>query len=65
MNHGKHVISEEVFMYVNLLLKIFEIKNKSEYNNGFFLNFPALSVWSNMSDTIRYLHQTPKTRYNL
>jgi hypothetical protein len=36
-------------------------KNKSEYNNGFCLNLPALSVWSNMSNTIKYLHQTLKT----
>jgi hypothetical protein len=61
MNHGNHVISEEVFTSMNLLPKIFERKNKSEYNSGFCLNLPALSVWSNMSDTIGYLHRTPKT----
>jgi hypothetical protein len=65
MNNGKHVIYEEVFMYVNLLPKIFERKNKSEYNSGFCLNLPVLLVWSNMSDTIEYLHQTLKTRHNL
>jgi hypothetical protein len=65
MNHGKHVISKEVFTSVNLLPKIFERKNKSECNRGFCLNLPALSVWSNMFYTIRYLHRTPKTRHNL
>jgi hypothetical protein len=43
-------------MTVNLLPKIFERKNKSEYNDGFCLNLLAFSVWSNMSDTIGYLH---------
>jgi hypothetical protein len=42
MNHGIHVISEKVFTSVNLLPNIFERKNKSEYNNGFCLNSPAL-----------------------
>jgi hypothetical protein len=65
MNNENYVISEEVFMSVNLLLKIFERKNKSEYNSGFYLNLSALLVWSNMSDTIGYLHRTPKTRHNL
>jgi hypothetical protein len=44
MNQGNHVISEEVFTSVNLLPKIFKRKNKSEYNIGFCLNLPALSV---------------------
>jgi hypothetical protein len=44
MNHGKHVISEEVFMSMNLLPKIFKRKNKSEYNSGFYLNLLVLSV---------------------
>ncbi len=44
MNHENHVISEEVFTSVNLLSKIFERKNKIEYNSGFYLNLPALSV---------------------
>jgi hypothetical protein len=35
VNHVKHVISKEVSMSVNLLPKIFERKNKSEYNRGF------------------------------
>jgi hypothetical protein len=61
----KHVISEEVFTFVNLLPKIFEKKNKSEYNSGFYLKLPTLSVWSNMFDTIGYLHWTPKTLCNL
>jgi hypothetical protein len=65
MNHGKYLISEEVFTSMNFLPKIFTGKNKSEYNNGFCLNLPALSVWLNMSDTIRYLHRNPKTQHNL
>jgi hypothetical protein len=65
MNHGKHVISKEVSTSVNLLPNIFERKNKSEYKSSFYLNLPVLSVWSNKSDTIGYLHQTLKTRHNL
>jgi hypothetical protein len=33
MNSKKHVILEEVFTSVNVLSKIFERKNKSEYNS--------------------------------
>jgi hypothetical protein len=44
MNHVKHVISEKVFTYVNLLLKIFRRKNKSECNNGFHLNLSMVTV---------------------
>jgi hypothetical protein len=44
MNHKKHVIAKKVFMSVNLLPKIFERKNKSEYNNDFCLNLSVLSV---------------------
>jgi hypothetical protein len=40
MNHVKHVISENV----NLLLKIFRRKNKSECNNGFHLNLSMVTV---------------------
>jgi hypothetical protein len=61
MNHGNHVISEEVFTSVNFLPKIFERKNKNGYISSLYLNLPALLVWSNMSDTIGYLHWTPKT----
>jgi hypothetical protein len=65
MNHGKIVISEEVFRSVNLLPKIFERKNKSEFNSVFCLNLPVLSVCSNLFDTNGYLHRTPKTQHNL
>jgi hypothetical protein len=61
----EHVIPEQVFTYVNLLPKIFGRKNKFEYNSDFCLNFSMISVWSNMSDTIGYLHQTLQTRRNL
>jgi hypothetical protein len=44
MNHGKHVISEEVYTFVNLLPKIFKRKNKSKYNGSFCLNLLVLSV---------------------
>jgi hypothetical protein len=44
MNHGKHVISEEVSTSANLLSKIFERKNKIEYNSGFCLNLPAILI---------------------
>jgi hypothetical protein len=65
MNHGKHVIPKEDSMSVNLLPKIFGTKNKSEYNNGFCLNLPAVSVSLNMSDAIGYLHRTSQTWRNL
>jgi hypothetical protein len=40
--------------------EIFGRKNKSEYINGFCLNLLAVLIWSNMSDTIGYLHRTPQ-----
>jgi hypothetical protein len=65
MNQGKHVIYEEVSASMHLLPNIFEMKNKSVYNSGLCLNLIALSVRSNLSDTIGCLHRTPKTRWNL
>jgi hypothetical protein len=42
-------------------IKIFERKNKIKYNSGFCLNFLVVLVWSNMYDTIGYLHRTLQT----
>jgi hypothetical protein len=57
--------TQESFHFYKSFTKIFERKNKSEYNNCFCINLPAISVWSNMSDTIGYLHQTLWTCRNL
>jgi hypothetical protein len=64
MNLEKHVTSDEVSMAVNLLPKYLEGKIKVSTSVVFCLNLPTVSVWSNMSDTIRYLLQTPQTRHN-
>jgi hypothetical protein len=64
MNLEKHVTSDEVSMAVNLLPKYLEGKIKVSTSVVFCLNLPTVLVWSNMSDTIRYLLQTPHTRRN-
>jgi hypothetical protein len=52
-------------MSTNLFTKIFGRKNKSEYIHGFYLNLLVVLVWSNISDTIGYLHRPPQTWCNL
>jgi hypothetical protein len=55
----------ESFHVCESFTKIFEMKNKSEYINDFYINLWAILTWSNMFDTIRYLYRTPQTRCNL
>jgi hypothetical protein len=55
----------ESFHVCESFTKIFEIKNKNEYINDFYLNLLMVSVWLNMSNTIGYLHRTLTTRHNL
>jgi hypothetical protein len=61
MNHGKHVIPEKVSMSANILPKYLEGKIKSSTSMVFYINLPVVSVWSNMSDTIGYLHWSLQT----
>jgi hypothetical protein len=58
MNHGKHVTPENVSTSVNLLPKYLEGKIKLSTYVIFYLNLSVVLVWSNMSDTIGYLHRS-------
>jgi hypothetical protein len=45
--------------------KIFRRKNKSEYISGLCLNLLVVSIWSNMFNTIGYLHHSLQTQCTL
>jgi hypothetical protein len=57
MNHAKHVTPAKVSTSANLLPKYLEGKIKVSTSEGFYRNLSIVSIWSNMSDTIGYLHQ--------
>jgi hypothetical protein len=54
----------ESFHVCKSFIKIFGRKN-NKCIGGFCLNLSVVLIWSNMSNTIIYLHRTPQTRHSL